>query len=64
MGKSHGGRRNGKAKKTTRRDRRRVAGGRHVIAEDGGAIYVTDKGEKYDCTRYRRVLDIRHESAR
>ena len=35
--------------------------GRDVITEDGGAIYVTDKGEQFDCKRCWRVLEIRHQ---
>ena len=32
--------------------------GRDVITEDGGAIYVTDKGEQFDCKRCWRVVTL------
>ena len=33
--------------------------GRDVITEDGGAIYVADKGEQFDCKRCWRVVTLR-----
>ncbi|WP_316205782.1 hypothetical protein [Bradyrhizobium sp. SZCCHNS1012] len=34
--------------------------GYQTIALDGGIVRVSRKGEQFDCSRCRRVLEIRH----